>query len=89
VYDTPGNLTSRTGNHLQSKLSVISKWRKDPRFDKSLLAFHLYFLALEAFDKGFFLQARELSLESATLSPKKARSWLLFAKSWIFSFSST
>jgi len=87
VYDTPGNLTSRTDNHLQSKLSVISKWRKDPRFEKSLLAFHLYFLALEAFDKGFFLQARELSLESATLSPKKARSWLLFAKSSIFSFS--
>jgi len=84
VYDTPGNLTSRTDNHMESKFSVISKWRNDPRFCKPLFAFHLYFLASEAFDKGLFLRAREMALESAMLSPQKARSWFLFAKSSIF-----
>lgn len=84
VYDTPGNLTSQTDNHIESKKSVLSKWRNDSRFSKSLYAFHLYFLAVEAFSRGIFLHARDMALESALMSPKKAKSWLLFVKSSMF-----
>jgi glycosyltransferase involved in cell wall biosynthesis len=81
VYETPDSLTSSTENHLAAKLAVISKWKNDPRFPKSLQAFHLYFLALEAFERRLYEKAATLALRSATMKPRKLRSWLLYLKS--------